>query len=102
MSAPALWRCSSRSVPAAMRSKASRTTLEIGAAGFGDDQPLALAIEELEAELRLERLDLVADRALRDAQLLGGAREALVAGRGLEGLERVQRRQAARHGHTTS
>ena len=71
--------------------------VEVVAAGLGDDQPLALAIEELEAELGLERLHLVADRALGDAELLRGAGEALVAGGGLEGPERVQRRQPARH-----
>jgi hypothetical protein len=40
---------------------------EVFAAVFGDDQALALAREELEPELRLQRLDLVADGALRDA-----------------------------------
>lgn len=59
--------------------------------------PLALAIEELEAELRLWRLHLVADRSLSDEQLLGRAREALMTGRGLEGLQRIERRQSARH-----
>jgi hypothetical protein len=71
---------------------------EVGTPGLGDDQPLALAIEELQSELGLERLHLMADRTLGDAEFLGGAREALVAGSGLEGLERVERWQAARHG----
>src|SRR5262245_26215407 len=66
---------------------------EIGAASLGDDEPLVLAIEQLQPELGLERLHLMADRALGDAELLGGAREALVAGRGLEGLERIERWQ---------
>ena len=70
---------------------------EVVAAGFGDDQPLAFAIEQLDAELRFQRLDLMADRALRDAQFFGGAREALMPRRGLEGLECVQWRQAAKH-----
>jgi hypothetical protein len=70
---------------------------EVGAPGLGDDQPLAFAIEELQSELDLERLHLMADRALGDAEFLGGAREALMAGSGLEGLERVERWQAARH-----
>ena len=34
-------------------------------------EPLALAIEEFEAQLRFKRLHLVAHGALRDAQLLG-------------------------------
>jgi hypothetical protein len=42
------------------------------------------------------------DRALRDAQLFGGARKTFVPGRSLESLERIQGRQAARHEHTTS
>ena len=71
--------------------------VEIFAAGLGDHQPLALAIEKLEAELGFERLHLVADRALGDAELLRGPGEALVAGGGLEGPDGVQRRQPARH-----
>src|SRR5262249_12508078 len=54
----------------------------------------------LQPELGLERFDLMADGALGDAQFLGRAREALVPGGGFEGLERVERRQAARHGAT--
>ena len=63
--------------------------LEIRAPRVGDDQPLALTVEEAKAEFGLEGLDLVADRALRDAQLVGCPSEALVAGSGLEGFERV-------------
>src|SRR5262249_34936456 len=70
---------------------------EIGATCLGDDQPLSLAIEQLQPELGLERLDLMADGALGDAEFLGRAREARVAGRGCESLERSERRQAARH-----
>ena len=62
-----------------------------------DDKALALAIEELDPELRFQRFHLMAHRALGDAQLLGRPREALVACRGLEGLERIQRRKAAEH-----
>jgi hypothetical protein len=47
-----------------------------------NDETLALAIEELEAEFRLERLYLVAHSPLSDEQLLGSAREALVSRRG--------------------
>src|SRR5215468_2947721 len=46
---------------------------QIIAPGIGDDQPLSLAIEELDAKLRLQRLHLMAHGALRDAQLLGWA-----------------------------
>src|SRR5205807_4717799 len=49
---------------------------KIGAAGLGDHQPLALAIEQLQPKLRLQRFHLMADGALRDEKLLGGAREA--------------------------
>ena len=73
---------------------------EIGAACLGDHQPLAFAIEQLQPELGLECFDLMADGALGDAQFLGRAREALVPGRGFESLERIERRQAARHGPT--
>src|SRR5581483_1298676 len=70
---------------------------QVLAARLGDDEPLALAIEELDAELQLQGLDLMADGALRHAQLLGGAREALVARGRLEGPERIERRKPARH-----
>src|SRR5262245_32032106 len=60
--------------------------VEVLAAGFGDHQPLAFAIEELDAEFGLQRLDLMADRALGNTQLLRGAREALVPRGSLERL----------------
>jgi len=58
---------------------------------------LALAAEELDAELDLEGLDLLAHRALGDVKLLGRAGEAFVAGGGLERPECIERRQPARH-----
>jgi len=61
------------------------------------NQPLLLAQEELEAELGLERLHLVADRALRDVQLARRTREAQVPRRRLEGAQRGQRGQPPRH-----
>ena len=70
---------------------------EILPSRFGDDQPLALAIEQLDTELCLQGFHLVADSTLRDAQLLGGTRKALVARGRLEGLECVERWQAAKH-----
>ncbi len=51
----------------------------------------ALAIEELDPEFLFQGLDLVAYRALGDEQLLSRAREAFVARRGLEGLQRIER-----------
>ena len=60
---------------------------KIFAAGLGHHQPLALAIEKLDAERRLQRLDLMAHRALRDVQLFSRPGEALAPRRGLEGLE---------------
>ena len=66
--------------------------LEIRAPRLGDDEPLALTVEEAKTEFGLKGLHLVADRALRDAQLVRRPGEALVASGGLEGLERVQRR----------
>ena len=72
--------------------------LEIRAPRIGDDQPLALTVEEAKAEFGLKGLHLVADRALRDAQLVRCPGEALVASGGLEGLERVQRWKSSGHG----
>src|SRR5262249_13214308 len=63
----------------------------MGATRLGDHQPLSLAIEQLQAEFGLECLDLMAHRALGDAEFLGRAREALVPGRGFESLERIER-----------
>jgi len=62
---------------------------QIIAAGISDDQPLSIAVEELDAELRFQRLHPMAYRALGDAKLLGGARETDVPGSGFEGLERI-------------
>jgi hypothetical protein len=70
---------------------------EIFSSGVGDDQALALAIEELEPELLFQCLDLVADCTLRNKQLFGRPGEALVTGRGLEGLEGIQWRKAPEH-----
>jgi hypothetical protein len=40
--------------------------IEVVAPGSGDDQSLAFAVEQFDAELHFQRLDLMADRALRD------------------------------------
>src|SRR5215471_2856826 len=60
---------------------------KVVAAGIGDDQPLPLAVEQLDAELGFQRFNLMTHRALRDAKLLGGAGEADMPGRGLEGFD---------------
>src|SRR5215472_8222178 len=49
---------------------------QIIAPGIGNDEPLPLATEELDAELRLQRFYLMAHGTLCDAQLLGGAGKA--------------------------
>src|SRR5215469_4980798 len=103
-----VWRCAhgqhARALPLreALRShgdavKCVAHNYQIIASGIGDDQPLLLAIEELDAELRLQRLHLMTDGALRDAQLLGGACEADVPGGGLKCLKRVQLWQPSWH-----
>jgi hypothetical protein len=53
-------------------------------AGVGDSQPLALAVEQLQAEFGLQSLYLMADSTLGDAQLVRGSGEALVPRRGLK------------------
>src|SRR6185295_17143877 len=70
---------------------------EISSARFGDHEALPFAVEKLQAKFSLKCLDLMADRALRDEQLLGSARKTLVPRRGLEGFQGIQRRQPARH-----
>ena len=74
---------------------------EIVAAGFGDDQALAFAVEQFYRKPRLQRLDLVAHRALRHAKLFGGARKTLVPRGGFEGLQGIERRQAWAHRMTS-
>jgi hypothetical protein len=59
---------------------------------------MARSIDQPGAELRFQRLDLPADRAVRDAQFIGGARHAPMTGEGLEGGQGAQRRQAAGQG----
>ena len=58
---------------------------------FRNHKPLALAIEQLDAERRLQRLDLMAYGALRDTQFFGRSCEALAPRCGLEGLEAIER-----------
>ena len=74
---------------------------EIVAACLGDDETLALAVEKLDREFGFQRLDLMTDRALRDAKLLRRARKTFMPRGGLEGLQGVERWQARAH-RTTS
>jgi hypothetical protein len=69
---------------------------------LGDEKSLALAIEELDGKLCLECLDLVADSALRDAELFRGASKTLVPGRGFERLQGIERWQAGTHREVSS
>ena len=70
---------------------------KIVAAGVGDDEAVALAVEEPDAKLSLQRFHLVADRSLSDTQLLRGAREALMPSRCVKESERVKRRKRTAH-----
>src|SRR5262245_3063912 len=70
---------------------------EIIAPGLGDDQALPLAVEQFYCKLCFQRLDLMADRALRDAKLFSRARKALVPRGGFEGFQGIERWQAWAH-----
>ncbi len=70
---------------------------QVIAAGFGEDQPLPFAMEQLEPKYILERFHLMADGALRDIQFLGRAGEAFASGRRFECFQAVQRWKATRH-----
>ena len=52
--------------------------------GVGDEQPMAFAVEQLQAEFGLQSLHLMADGTLGDAQFVRGSGEALVPRRGLK------------------
>ena len=68
---------------------------QIGEAGPCDAQLLTFPIEQPDAQFELERLHLMANRALRHGKFFRRLGEALVAGRRLEGFERVERWQSA-------
>jgi len=70
---------------------------KIVAAGAGNDEAVALAIEQPDAKFSLQRFHLVADRSLSDTQLLRGAREALMPSCCVKESERVKRRQRTAH-----
>ena len=67
--------------------------LEIGPAAAVEVDAAALALEELGAQMLLQGADAVADGVRGDAELLGGADEAPVAGSGLEEAQAVEGRQ---------
>src|SRR5262249_37811380 len=71
---------------------------EIGATGLRDDEALVLAVEQFDAELLLQRLDLMADGALGQEQLFGRAGETAMAGSSLERPERIEYGKATTHG----
>src|SRR6516162_6893648 len=66
---------------------------KIIAAGAGDNEAAALAVEQPDAKFSLQRFHLMADRSLGDTQLLRGARKALMPRRRVKGSERVKRRK---------
>jgi hypothetical protein len=72
---------------------AQRRQRDLG--GVGEQQALGGAFEQRSPDIVLEILDLLADRARRHRQLVGGAAEVQMAGRGLEGAQRIERRQPA-------
>ena len=54
-------------------------------------------MEELQVKFGLQRLDLMANGALRDTQFFSSSRKTLIACRGFEGSKRVQWRQTTKH-----
>ena len=64
---------------------------QIGSPGVRNDEPLSFAAKQAQPQFGLEALHLLADRALRHAQLVRRFGEALMAGGCLEGLETIQR-----------
>ena len=62
-----------------------------------NSQAVVAAAEQRPAEIRLERLDLMADRRRGHVELFGRLGEAQVARGGLEGAQRVERRKTSGH-----
>jgi hypothetical protein len=58
---------------------------------------LSRSLEQRFADIILQVLDLLADRAGGHAQLIGRAAEVHVPGRHLEGPQRIERRQSSSH-----
>ncbi len=68
--------------------------LEVVPAGIGQLERAHSALEQGDAELLLQRLDLMAYGRRSDEQFLGRRLEALQLGRDLKGLQKLERRQA--------
>ena len=67
------------------------------AARLGQFHAAAAPVEQRHAEFALQRLHLMADRAVGDMQFGAGAGKIQVAGGGFEGAQRGKRRQAGGH-----
>ena len=63
--------------------------------GLGQFGAARIAPEQLESELLLERLDLMADRGTGDAKFAAGEPEGAKPCRGLEGGQSAKRREIA-------
>ena len=68
----------------------------VAVAGFGQHQRARAPLEELDAELLLELLDLAADRRLREEEFRGCRSKRQQAGGGLESAQQVERESAGR------
>ncbi len=66
-------------------------------AGIGQPDAATGALDETHAEVGLESLDLVTDRAVREIERLGGAAQALRARRGFEGAQCLHGRNVGGH-----
>ena len=75
--------------------------LEDGALA-GELHVAAGALEQADADLVLQLLDLMADGCRRHVQLLRGAGEAQVAGSGVKGLDGLQSGNVAQHGQSSN
>ena len=69
------------------------TSLEVGPAAPVEAHPSPPAVEQRDVEMLLQHLNAVGDRGRGDALLVGGAGEALEAGRGLEEAQAIERGQ---------
>ena len=74
-----------------------RTRVGEARAGVGQPDAATGALDETHAEIGLEPLDLVTDRAVREIERLGGAAEALRARRGFEGAQCLHGRNVGGH-----
>ncbi len=68
------------------------------AARIGQEHTAAAPLEQRDAQVVLEQSHRAADRAVSQAQLVGGTAEILVTRRRLEATQRHQRRQVRANG----